>query len=466
MDLEKKILYGFVSDETFCRAVIPFSKPEYFEERHNQIIFEEINKYFSKYNKLVSLDILEIECGSRKDITQSDINNIKETLEYFKSSEKLTNTSWLMEKTERFFQKRAVYLAILYSIKIIDGEDKKLNEDAIPSLLQDALAVSFDTNIGHEYFDNADERYDYYHRKEKGIRFDLEYLNKITGGIGLRPKSLTAVAARTGGGKSIFLCHTAASTLMQGKNVLYISMEMSEEAIAERIDANLMDTPIHELRNISKDIFETRLKRVKSKTHGKLVIKEYPTSSAHAGHFRALIEELKQKKNFTPDLICVDYLNICASARIKAATANSYTIIKSIAEELRALAVEYSVPVLTATQLNRGGVGNSDVEMTDTSESMGSVHTFDLYFALIRTEELDELNQVMIKQLKNRYGDLGYYKRFVIGLDTSRMKFYDVEESAQKNIADSGQDEDDKPIFDKSKFGSRLKQERKFNFDD
>ena len=303
-------------------------------------------------------------------------------------------------------------------------------------------------------------------KKEKGIRFDLEYLNKITGGIGLRPKSLTAVAARTGGGKSIFLCHTAASTLMQGKNVLYISMEMSEEAIAERIDANLMDTPIHELRNISKDIFETRLGKVKAKTRGKLVIKEYPTSSAHVGHFRALIEELKQKKNFTPDLICVDYLNICASARVKAATANSYTIIKSIAEELRALAVEYSVPVLTATQLNRGGVGSSDVEMTDTSESMGSVHTFDLYFALIRTEELDELNQVMIKQLKNRYGDLGYYKRFVVGLDTSRMKFYDVEESAQKNIADSGQDEDDKPIFDKSKFGSRLRQERKFNFED
>ena len=270
----------------------------------------------------------------------------------------------------------------------------------------------------------------------------------------------------TGGGKSIFLCHTAASTLMQGKNVLYISMEMSEEAIAERIDANLMDTPIHELRNISKDVFETRLGKVKAKTRGKLVIKEYPTSSAHVGHFRALIEELKQKKNFTPDLICVDYLNICASARVKAATANSYTIIKSIAEELRALAVEYSVPVLTATQLNRGGASNSDVEMTDTSESMGSVHTFDLYFALIRTEELDELNQVMIKQLKNRYGDLGYYKRFVVGLDTSRMKFYDVEESAQKNIADSGQDEDDKPLFDKSKFGSRLKQERKFNFDD
>ena len=463
MNLEEKIISSLIYNEEYCRKVLPFTKPEYFEDKSNQVLIKEINKYFTKYNNPITKDILEIEVLNRKDITQNDSTQIPKFLENL--TKPVDNIEWLIEQTEKYYQKRAVYLAILESINIIDGENKKLNEEAIPSLLQEALAVSFDTNIGHEYFESSDTRYDYYHRKEKGIRFDLEYLNKITGGIGLRPKSLTAVAARTGGGKSIFLCHTAASTLMQGKNVLYISMEMSEEAIAERIDANLMDTPIHELRNISKDIFETRLGKVKAKTRGKLVIKEYPTSSAHVGHFRALIEELKQKKNFTPDLICVDYLNICASARVKAATANSYTIIKSIAEELRALAVEYSVPVLTATQLNRGGVGSSDVEMTDTSESMGSVHTFDLYFALIRTEELDELNQVMIKQLKNRYGDLGYYKRFVVGLDTSRMKFYDVEESAQKNIADSGQDEDDKPIFDKSKFGSRLRQERKFNFE-
>lgn len=466
MDLEKKILYGFIRDEAFCRAVIPFAKSEYFEERHNQIIFEEINKYFSKYNRLITPDILEIECSSRKDITQNVLNSINETIKDLKIQENLPNTSWLMEKTEKFFQKRAVYLAILRSIKIIDGEDKKLNEEAIPSLLQDALAVSFDTNIGHEYFDNADERFAYYHRQEAGIKFGLEYLNKITGGIGMRPKSLIAVAAATGGGKSIFLCDTAANTLKQGKNVLYITLEMSEEGIAERIDANLMDINIKELRELPKDVFESRLAKIKNKTNGRLVIKEYPTSSAHVGHFRALLEELKQKKNFTPELICVDYLNICASARVKASNANSYTIVKSIAEELRALAVEYNVPVLTATQLNRMGIGNTDVEMTDTSESMGSVHTFDLYFALIRTEELDELGQVMVKQLKNRYGDLNYYKRFIVGLDTSKMKFYDVEDSAQKNISDSHQEDDDTPVFDKSKFGNRLKQERKFNFDD
>ena len=351
MNLEEKIISSLIYNEEYCRKVLPFTKPEYFEDKSNQVLIKEINKYFTKYNKPITKDILEIEVLNRKDITQNDSTQIPKFLENL--TKPVDNIEWLIEQTEKYYQKRAVYLAILESINIIDGENKKLNEEAIPSLLQEALAVSFDTNIGHEYFESSDTRYDYYHRKEKGIRFDLEYLNKITGGIGLRPKSLTAVAARTGGGKSIFLCHTAASTLMQGKNVLYISMEMSEEAIAERIDANLMDTPIHELRNISKDIFETRLGKVKAKTRGKLVIKEYPTSSAHVGHFRALIEELKQKKNFTPDLICVDYLNICASARVKAATANSYTIIKSIAEELRALAVEYSVPVLTATQLNR-----------------------------------------------------------------------------------------------------------------
>lgn len=462
-DFEKKILYGFIHNEKFCRTVIPFCKSEYFEERQNQIIFEEINKFFIKYNKLITPDILEIECNSRKDISQTDINNINKVIEYLNTSEEL-NIPWLIEKTEAYFQKRAVYLAILRSIKIIDGEDKKLNEDAIPSLLQEALAVSFDTNIGHEYFDDAEKRFEYYHKHETGIKYGLEILNKITGGIGMRPKSLIAVAAATGGGKSIFLCDTAANAIRQGKNTLYITLEMCEEAIAERIDANLMDVSIKELHSFSKDTFKSRLEKIKDKTKGRLVIKEFPTSSAHVGHFRALLDELKQKKNFVPDLICVDYLNIMASARVKHSSANSYTIVKSIAEELRALAVEYNVPVITATQLNRAGINNSDVEMTDTSESMGSVYTFDLYFAIIRTEELDELGQVMFKQLKNRYSDLNYYRRFIVGLDASKMKFFDLEENMQK-IKNENEINDEEPVFDKTKFGSRLKQERKFNFE-
>ena len=430
---------------------------QYFEDHTHQVIISEILNYFTEYNKTITKDILEIEVMGRKDLTQNDAKALPRYIASIEPAQ--DNVEWLLHETEKFYQKRAVYLAILDSIHIIDGKDTKRSEDAIPSMLQDALAVTFDMQVGHDYLEDSDSRYDFYHTKEEGIPFDLELFNKITGGVGLRRKTLTCVAARTGGGKSIFMCHTAAAALMQGNNVLYISMEMSEERIAERIDANLFNTAIQDLRDLPRDIFNTRVTKVKNKTQGRLIVKEYPTSSAHAGHFRALIEELKAKKGFTPDLICIDYLNICASQRVRNAMANSYTIMKSIAEELRALGVEYNVPILTATQLNRGGIDSTDVDMTDTSESMGIVHALDMYFALIRTDELDELNQVLVKQLKNRYGDPGHYKRFVIGMDASRMKFYDVEQNAQKNISDSGQDkEDDVPMFDKSKFGKRIKE--------
>lgn len=453
MILEEKIISNLVHNEDFCRKVLPFIKVEYFEDHAHQVIVREINDYFTKYNKAITKDILEIEVMGRKDLTQSEAKTIPSFIEGL-TADVTTSQEWLLANTEKFFQTRAVYLAILDSIQIIDGKDPKRSEDAIPSMLQDALAVTFDMQVGHDYLEDSESRYDFYQRKEDGIPFDLELFNKITGDVGLRKKTITCIAAKTGGGKSIFMCHLAASTLMQGKNVLYITMEMSEERIAERIDANLFNTPIQELKHLSKDVFDSRVDKIRNKTHGKLVIKEYPTSSAHAGHFRALIEELKAKKGFTPDLICVDYLNICASQRVKSINANSYTIMKSVAEELRALSVEYNLPLVTATQLNRGGIDSTDVDMTDTSESMGIVHALDFYFALIRTEELDDLNQVLVKQLKNRYGDPGHYKRFVIGLDASKMKFYDVEQSAQQNISDSGQD--DIPLYDKSKFSKKL----------
>ena len=459
MRLEDKIIAGLIYDEEFTRKVLPFIKAEYFEARNDQVIVKEIIKFFSDYNKLASKDIIEIEVLNRKDISQKEAKEIPELLKGLDYNEK--NTDWLLHETEKFFQKRAVFIAILNSIQIIEGNDTKHTEDAIPSLLQEALAVTFDMQVGHDYLEDSDARYDFYNKKEEGIKFDLVLLNRITGGVGLRKSTLTAIASRTGGGKSLMMCHISAATLMQGKNVLYITMEMSEERIAERIDANLFNTPIQNLRNLDKATFDSRVQRIRDKTQGRLVVKEYPTGSAHAGHFRALIEELKAKKNFIPDLVVIDYLNICSSQRIRnSSNANSYTIIKSIAEEIRAIAQEYKVPILTATQLNRGGIDSSDVEMTDTSESMGLVHSLDLYLALIRTEELDQLNQVLVKQLKNRYGDPNLYKRFVVGLDASRMKFYDVEQTAQKNISDSGkQEEDDAPVFDNSKFGKRLKTE-------
>ena len=365
---------------------------------------------------------------------------------------------WLLTETEKFCKNRAVTNAILDSFDIIEGKDKTNTEDAIPKMLSDALAICFDSHVGHDYLENYVDRFEFYHRKEEKLEFDLDIFNKITKG-GLPKKTLNVILAGTGVGKSLFMCHTAAATLLQGRNVLYITMEMAEERIAERIDANLLNMTMDELSTVEKDIFETRINKLIKKTSGKLIVKEYPTASAHAGHFKALLEELKQKRNFKPDLIVIDYLNICSSSRLKHGSGvNSYTYIKSIAEELRGLAVEYNVPLLSATQTTRGGYDNTDVDLTDTSESFGLPATVDFMFALISTEELENLNQIMVKQLKNRYNDPTYYKRFVIGVDRARMKLYDVEESAQKDISDSGQVKDDGPMFDKSSFGNRMKQ--------
>lgn len=460
MRIEQKIITNLVHNEEFTRKVAPFVSPVYFQERLEKIVVQEILSFFSKYNKLPTQDILKIELGNRKDITDKELEESHRVVDVLHPDR--TDIEWLLQKTEKFCKDRAVYNAILQGIKIIEGKDDKLTQEAIPKILADALAVSFDQHVGHDYIANADERYDFYHRVEEKLPFDLDLMNKITAG-GLSKKSLNVCLAGTGAGKSLFMCHVAASALMQGRNVLYITLEMAEERIAERIDANLMNLSMDELKVIDHSVFVNRVQKISDKTQGKLIIKEYPTASAHSGHFRALIEELKTKREFQPDLLVIDYLNICGSARMKmGAAVNSYTFIKSIAEELRGLAVEYNVPLLTATQTTRSGYDNSDVGLTDTSESFGLPATADLMFALIRSEELDELNQIMVKQLKNRYADPSKYKRFVIGVDRDKMKLYDVEESAQKDITDSGQ-EDDTPLFDKSSFGKRSKREGSFS---
>jgi replicative DNA helicase len=451
--LEKTILSNLVHNEEYCRKVVPFLKPEYFNDQYERIVAEELLTFFTQYNKPASLEILAIQIGKRK-LHRDQIDGIEK---YINDLDFITNNDeWLFKNTESFCKKQAVYNAIIDSFEIIEGKNKNLTEDAIPSLLSDALAVSFDKSVGHDYLEDFLQRYDFYHRQEEKLSFDLDLFNKITKG-GLSKKTLNVILAGTGVGKSLFMCHVAAAALSQAKNVLYITMEMAEERIAERIDANLLNMTMDELSKVDKDIYETRIGKLIKKTSGKLIIKEYPTASAHAGHFKALLEELKLKRDFKPDLIIIDYLNICASSRLKHGSGvNSYTYVKSIAEELRGLGVEYNVPVLSATQTTRGGYDNTDVDLTDTSESFGLPATVDLMFALISTEELENLNQIMVKQLKNRYNDPSYYKRFVIGVDRARMKLYDVEDSAQSNIADSGQDNG--PVFDKGSFGQRMKQ--------
>ena len=437
MRIETKILSNLVYNEEYCRKVAPFISPEYFQDRSEKILAEEILNFFGEYNKPPTKEVLLIESNQRTDITQEELKYLNESINSLSPEE--TNQEWLVEHSEKFCKDRAVYNAIMDSIKIIDGRNKDKAQDAIPNILSDALGVSFDKNVGHDYLDDAETRFEFYHKKEDKVSFDLDLMNKITAG-GLSKKSLNVILAGTGAGKTLFMGHLAASTLMQGKNVLYITMEMAEERIAERVDANLMNLDMDELKVIDRKTFDNRLNRISMKTRGKFIIKEYPTAGAHSGNFRALLEELKVKREFKPDLLIIDYLNICASSRLKMGTSvNSYTYIKSIAEELRGLAVEYDVPIMTATQVTRTGYNSSDVELTDTSESFGLPATADLMFALIRTEELDELNQVMIKQLKNRYNDPSYYKRFVLGIDRPKMKLYDVEVSAQKDISDSGQ---------------------------
>ena len=451
MRIETTILNNLLFNEEYSRKVIPFLNKKYFSSRGEAIVFEEITKFFEKYNKPITQEILAIEVGNRKDISDTDLKEQQKLISDMKKQD--TNEEWLLQETEQFCKKKAVYNAILDSIAIIDGRDKERQDDAIPSLLSDALGVSFDNHVGHSYLSDSDERYEFYHRVEEKIKFDLDMLNKITKG-GLSNKILNVILAGTGVGKSLFMCHCAAANLLDNKNVLYITMEMAEERIAERIDANLLNLSMDELKVVDKDIFDTRLDKVRKKSQGKLIIKEYPTAGAHAGHFRALLEELKLKQEFSPDIIYIDYLNICSSQRLRyGANVNSYTYVKTIAEELRGLAVEYNVPIVSATQTTRSGFTNSDPGLEDTSESFGLPATVDLMLALISTEELEELGQIMVKQLKNRYNDPSYYKRFVIGVDRSKMKLYDVEVSAQSNISDSGQD--DVPVFDKSNIGKR-----------
>lgn len=433
MRIERTILENLVANDLFARKVFPFLKKDYFQDKLESVIFQEQEKFFTQYNRLATPDILLIEIGNRTDLSEHDVDAIKEQIDAFTNV--VPDQEWLVNSTEKFCQEKALFNAIVQSVGIIDGKDKKLGKDAIPSLLQTALGVSFDSRVGHDYFPDAEEQYDWYHKVENKIPFDLDYFNAITGG-GLSKKTLNVILAGIHVGKTMFMCHTAASYLKQGKNVLYITLEMSENEIARRIDSNLLDLTMDDLDIIEKVKYQKKIKAVESLTQGKLIIKEYPTASAHTGHFRALIEELKFKKGFKPDVIIIDYLNICSSARFKNRD-NMYVYVKAIAEELRGFAVEQNVPVLTGAQLNREGFGSSDPGMDDSGESFGLPATADFLFTMIVSDELEVLNQVLVKQLKNRYKGLDLHKKFVIGRDKPKQRFYDVSQAAQSNTIDS-----------------------------
>ena len=436
--IEITILKNLIHNDEYSRKVVPFINKDYFEEFHEKIIFEEVCTFIVKYNSLPTKETLIIESEKRTDITEDVFAKIRDCVGLLNDTP--NDLQWLLDTTEKWCRDRAIYLALVESISIADGDNSKKNPDAIPSILSDALAVSFDNQVGHDYLEDYEERYESYHREEDKIPFDLDYFNKITKG-GLPNKTLNVALAGTGVGKSLFMCHLAASTLLQGKNVLYITLEMAEEKIAERIDANLLNTNIKEVAELPKTIFEKKLNKLREKTQGKLIIKEYPTASAHVGHFRSLLSELKLKKNFIPDIIFVDYLNICASSRYRSAVnVNSYNYVKAIAEELRGLAVEFDLPIFSATQTTRGGFTSTDPDLTDTSESFGLPATADLMIALISSDELEELGQIMVKQLKNRYNDPTYNKRFVVGIDRPKMRLYDCEQEAQDDILDTSVD--------------------------
>ena len=438
--IETTILRNLIYDEEFSRKVIPFIQLDYFEQRIERVIFEEISKFIVKYGSSITTEALTIQLEDRDDLNETEIKESRDAVSLF-TDDKVDN-QWLVDTTEKWCRDRAIYLALMESISLADGKDDKKGRDAIPSILSDALAVSFDNHIGHDYLEDYEDRYESYHRKEERIEFDLDLFNKITKG-GIPNKTLNIALAGTGVGKSLFMCHVASSVLLQGKNVLYITLEMAEEKIAERIDANLLNVNIQNITDLPKPMFEKKVHKLKKKTQGELIIKEYPTASAHSGHFKALLNELSLKKSFKPDIIFIDYLNICASSRYRAnSNVNSYSYIKAIAEELRGLAVEANLPIVSATQTTRSGYGSSDVDLTDTSESFGLPATADLMFALISTEELEGLNQIMVKQLKNRYNDPTIYKRFVIGIDRAKMRLYDCEQKAQEDIIDNGQEEE------------------------
>jgi|TARA_R100000750_G_scaffold58077_1_gene45590 replicative DNA helicase len=458
--IEKTTLSELIENEDYARTVLPHMRKDYFSDRNERIIFEEIQKFVEKYNSLPTKSSIEIEIDNRRDLNEQDVKTVLSVVKSLEKDEN-ANFEWLVETTEKFCKDKAVYNAIVEGIQIIDGKDKERDIDSLPNILSDALAVGFDNSVGHDYLLDSDERFDFYHTVEEKIPFDLEFFNRITKG-GLPPKTLNIALAGTGVGKSLFMCHMAANCMNQGKNVLYITLEMAEERIAERIDANLMNISMEDLHDLPKSMYVTKIGRIKKDTNGQLIIKEYPTASAHTGHFRGLVKELAIKKSFKPDIIFVDYLNICASSRFKGSTSvNSYMYIKSIAEELRGLAVETNLPIMSATQTTRSGFISTDIGLEDTSESFGLPATADLMFALISNEELDGLNQIAVKQLKNRYNDPTINKRFVIGIDRAKMRLNNLDEKAQKGIVDSNQteSEDDftSPLFDNTEFGEGWK---------
>lgn len=457
--IENLIFSNLVNNEEYGRKVIPFLKEEYFTSYSDKILFNLIWDYMKEYNTFPSKEALAIDLSNKEGINQQTFTDCTETIGSIEFDPS-TKLDWLLDKTEQFCQEKAVYNAIMKSIEIIDNKNSQTSKGAIPQILTDALGVSFDSHIGHDFLDDAESRYEFYHTREVRIPFDLHYMNAITQG-GIPRKTLNVILAGTGVGKSLAMCHMAAANMAAGFNVLYITLEMAEERIAERIDANLLNVDVDKLIALPKESYLKKIERLKEKTLGRLIIKEYPTASANVTHFKHLLNELKLKRQFVPDIIYIDYLNICASSRIRqGANVNSYSFIKAIAEELRGLAVEHKVPVISATQTTRGGYSNSDVELTDTSESFGLPATADFMIALIATDELTELNQMMVKQLKNRYNNPDTNKRFMIGVDKAKMKLYDVEQTAQNHIHDSGQVQPDEPLFDKSDFGRREKQRR------
>jgi replicative DNA helicase len=445
MKVEQLILKNLIHNEDYFRKVLPFLKKEYFSDSVERLIFEEVVTFSEGYNQQPSIPALQIAIDEKKGLNSEEVYNALDYIkEHLKTNDE-NNSEWVLDKTELFCQEKAIYNAVLESIHILDGKSKSLEKGVIPKLLSDALSVSFNDSVGHDYFENSNERYEFYHRQEERIPFDLDYFNKITKG-GLPSKTLNIALAGTGVGKSLFMCHVAAACMVQGKNVLYITLEMAEERIAERIDANLLNVRVDALDKLTQEEYNKKVSRVRNKTNGKLIIKEYPTASASSTHFRALLNELNLKRNFRPDIIFIDYLNICTSSRIKhSANINSYTYVKSIAEELRGLAVEFDVPVVSATQTTRSGFSSSDPGLEDTSESFGLPATADLMFALVSSEELEELGQIMVKQLKNRYSDPNAYKRFVVGVDRSKMRLYDIEQSGQEDLVDIGVVNDSNP---------------------
>ena len=443
--IEESILRNLLHNEEYYRKVVPFLKAEYFENYHEKIIYEEIADFASKYDKVPTKEVLTINLQNRTDLTDESFQDSVSAVRGL--SDEWVDYEWLLDATEKWCKDRAIYLALMQSIKVADGEDKKISRDAIPSILQEALAVSFDEHIGHDYIEQSKDRYEFYHRKEEKIPFDLEKFNYITKG-GLSNKTLNIALAGTGVGKSLFMCHMAGAALSQGYDVLYITCEMAEEKIAERIDANLLNVAVKDIVDLPEVLFTSKVNEIARKTQGKLIIKEYPTASAHAGHFKALLSDLRLKKDFKPAIIFIDYLNICASVRYKGAVVNSYTYVKAIAEELRGLAVECNVPIISATQTTRSGFGNSDPDLTDTSESFGLPATADFMFALISTEELEQQGRIMVKQLKNRYNDPTASRKFMVGIDRSKMRLYDVADST--SVMDV-QEEEEMPQFSETK---------------